>query len=81
MISHDHCGQSQSPSSAQAQWSGILLLHQWCARSVAHHRRSLAGSGALCCEGVGHHALPWRYQLAGAGLCLRILTTVGLVAV
>ena len=45
-----------------AQWGGILLLHQWCARSVGN-------------------VLPWRYQLEGAGLCLCILTTVGLVAV
>ena len=67
-----------------AQWSGILLLHKWCAGSVdntPHHRRSLAGSRALCCEGVGHRVLPWRYQLEGAGLCLCVLTTVGLVAV
>ena len=43
-------------------WGGILLLHQWCARSVGN-------------------ALPWRYQLERAGLCLCVLTTVGLVAV
>ena len=47
----------------------ILLLH------------TSAGSRALRREGVGHHVLPWRYQLEGAGLCLCILTTVDLVAV
>ena len=47
----------------------ILLLH------------TSAGSSALRREGVGHLVLPWRYHLKGDGLCLCILTTVGLVAV